>query len=151
MTVYLVRHAKAGERGAWEGDDRLRPLTKAGRRQAEGLVERLQPFGVQRIISSPHTRCVQTVEPLANRRRLRVEESDSLAEGAGLASLLGLLKELSGTDLVLCSHGDVIWELLDHLLDTSLIRNSPAFQKGSTWVLHEEQGDIKSARYLAPP
>ena len=26
--VYLVRHAKAGERTTWEGDDRMRPLTK---------------------------------------------------------------------------------------------------------------------------
>ena len=34
MTVYLVRHAKAGSRKGWSGDDEHRPLSKAGRAQA---------------------------------------------------------------------------------------------------------------------
>ena len=39
MTVYLVRHAKAGERGVWDGDDQLRPLSGRGHLQARGLLE----------------------------------------------------------------------------------------------------------------
>src|SRR4051794_27845038 len=35
--VLLVRHAKAGERSAWHGDDRLRPLDPAGQEQTEEL------------------------------------------------------------------------------------------------------------------
>ena len=35
MIVLLVRHARAGDRSEWEGDDRLRPLDKKGRRQAK--------------------------------------------------------------------------------------------------------------------
>ena len=43
MTLYLLRHARAGRRSAWKGDDELRPLSKVGRRQAEGLVDVLGP------------------------------------------------------------------------------------------------------------
>ncbi len=42
MTVYVVRHAKAGDREEWKGDDRQRPLTKSGVRQAEALAKLLE-------------------------------------------------------------------------------------------------------------
>ena len=65
MTVILLRHASAGDRDGWDGDDRLRPLDEKGCREAETLVEELRRFTVRRVVSSPYTRCVQTVEPLA--------------------------------------------------------------------------------------
>ncbi|MFW6010105.1 MAG: pantoate--beta-alanine ligase, partial [Actinomycetota bacterium] len=34
MTLLLVRHADAGDRAAWTGDDRARPLSATGREQA---------------------------------------------------------------------------------------------------------------------
>ena len=37
LMLYLVRHAKAGSRHDFHGNDRLRPLSKAGHRQAEAL------------------------------------------------------------------------------------------------------------------
>ena len=42
MTVYLVRHAKAGDRDSWREDDRLRPLSGRGRLQARALVDVLE-------------------------------------------------------------------------------------------------------------
>ena len=42
MPLLIVRHARAGKRWEWEGDDRERPLDKKGRRQAEGLVEQAE-------------------------------------------------------------------------------------------------------------
>ncbi len=39
--VLLVRHAKAGKRGDWPGDDDDRPLDAAGRAQAQRLVDLL--------------------------------------------------------------------------------------------------------------
>ena len=42
--VLYVRHARAHERGSWQGDDNLRPLDKKGRRQAEMLVPMLSAF-----------------------------------------------------------------------------------------------------------
>ena len=37
MSLFLVRHAKAGNRSEWQGDDHIRPLTPKGWRQAEAI------------------------------------------------------------------------------------------------------------------
>ena len=108
MTSILVRHASAGERDEWEGDDRLRPLDAKGRKQAAALVESLEPLGVRRVVSSPYVRCVETVEPLAAALGLAVEHDDRLAEGAGAAAA-----ELLAEDgVVACTHGDIVEALL---------------------------------------
>ena len=52
--LYLVRHAKAGDRTAWKGDDRLRPLSKEGRRQADSLARKLARLTTGQIVSSPY-------------------------------------------------------------------------------------------------
>ena len=85
MTVILVRHAAAGERSRWSGDDRLRPLDERGRRQATELAEALASRGVERVLTSPYVRCRQTVDPLAETLGLAVEERVELAEGGGLS------------------------------------------------------------------
>ena len=54
MPLLLVRHASAGDRTTWEGDDRERPLDDRGRRDAEELVEQLGSFDVQAILTSPY-------------------------------------------------------------------------------------------------
>ena len=62
--LLLVRHADAGVKGSWDGPDALRPLSPMGRRQAEGLVVRLEDYPVDRILCSPTARCHQTVQLL---------------------------------------------------------------------------------------
>jgi broad specificity phosphatase PhoE len=99
VTLYLVRHAKAGSRRDWEGPDRDRPLSRKGRRQAEGLVELLADRPVRRVLSSPYLRCVQTVEPLAEKLGLPVEQVAALGEDAAPAEAVELLRALaSSTD-----------------------------------------------------
>lgn len=104
----LVRHASAGDRNDWNGDDRLRPLDERGRRQAVELVEELRPLEIGRIVSSPYVRCVETVEPLAAALGLEVQLDDRLAEGAG-DDAAELLREKG---VVACTHGDVVHALL---------------------------------------
>ena len=65
--VFLVRHARAGDRERWTGDDRLRPLDGKGRRQADAMVAPLAGYPITRLVSSPYLRCVQTLEPLSAR------------------------------------------------------------------------------------
>jgi 8-oxo-dGTP diphosphatase len=108
VTSVLVRHASAGDRHDWHGDDHLRPLDAHGRRQAAELVDLLDSLEVRRIVSSPFTRCVETVEPLAERLGLPVELDDRLAEGAGQAAY-ALVQE---PGIVCCTHGDVGGDLL---------------------------------------
>jgi phosphohistidine phosphatase SixA len=136
--LLVARHGRAGDRVAWSGDDRHRPLDRRGRRQAGWLVEALAGYPVERILSSPYVRCLETVEPLAAARIIPVEQTGALAEGAA-AEARELLRRLWGTCAILCTHGDVMAELVP----------GRTAKKGSVWVL--EGGDLAPARYLAPP
>lgn len=147
MTLLFVRHAIALRRQEWSRDDDLRPLTPRGYHQAEELPTVLDRFAVDRILSSPSTRCVETVQPLAARLGLPVEEVEELAEGAG-ASAAALLRGLAGT-VVVCSHGDVLPELVPAFAPSARADGDEmACEKGSTWVV--EDGGTP-ARYLPPP
>jgi 8-oxo-dGTP diphosphatase len=149
MAAYVVRHAKAGDREEWKGDDRLRPLNKSGRRQAEALAGSMESEPVDKILSSSYVRCVQTVEPLATRRKLPVEPRTDLEEGSGGESILRLVLEFKGRNIVLCTHGDVVEELLETLIQQGVVPRSRAnLEKGSTWVLQETAGKITGARYV---
>lgn len=147
MTLLFVRHAVALRRRDWTQPDELRPLSPRGYQQADGLPAALARFEVARILSSPSTRCLETVGPLAARLGLPVEEREELAEGAGTAAL-ALLGGLDGTT-VLCSHGDVLPELLGAVAGSErLPEGDLPCEKGSTWVV--EDGRTR-ATYLPPP
>lgn len=151
MTAYVIRHAKAGDRGAWEGDDRLRPLTKSGKHQADALAKQFKDDRIDAILSSPYARCVQTVEPLAREKRLAVEASDDLAEGAGGEQILKLMTHRKG-NVAMCTHGDLVEELLELLVGMGLVsRARLANEKGGTWILDNESGAVKGAKYRAAP
>ena len=152
MTVYLIRHAKAGDREEWTGDDRLRPLTKAGFKQAEAVVQLLSGKPIEKVLSSGYTRCVQTVEALARDRRLTVETTRELEEGAGGESVIRLVARHKGHDAALCTHGDVVEEFLELMIEKGLLPRARASnEKGGTWVLKEKKGEITDATYLAAP
>lgn len=63
--MLLLRHASAGTKAAWKGDDFDRPLDAAGERDARALTGLLRCFGVRRVVSAPAERCVATVRPYA--------------------------------------------------------------------------------------
>jgi 8-oxo-dGTP diphosphatase len=132
VIVYLVRHATAGHRASWEGDDdELRPLDDRGRRQAEGLIELLGRREFERIVSSPAIRCVDTVVPLADSRGLTVEPSEALAEGAGREAALELFRA-AAAPLVASVHGDMVDEL-----------TGESAKKGSTTVLEVDEDRVE--------
>ncbi|SFK83980.1 8-oxo-dGTP diphosphatase [Amycolatopsis sacchari] len=143
-TLLLVRHAKAGKREEWNGDDDLRPLSPAGQRQAEALRRLLPLFGVDHVFSAPRLRCVQTVRGLAEDLGAEVVQEPLLAEEAywaepdrGLARLLAIAAG-GGTPAV-CSQGGVIPDVVSRLaaglpLPTGKNGGVPS-KKGSVWVL----------------
>jgi phosphohistidine phosphatase SixA len=150
--LYLVRHGKAGSRHEFSGNDRLRPLSPAGRRQADALATRLVEAGVKHFISSPYTRCVQTLRPAAKAIGAKVETEERLSEGHSFVGVLELMTEVSdGT--ALCSHGDVIPETISALEHRGCEFLSEAdWRKGSVWVLQRgPDGEIVSAEAWPPP
>jgi 8-oxo-(d)GTP phosphatase len=105
LPLLVIRHARAGERAEWQGDDRKRPLDKRGRRQAQALVDELAEFPLTRILSSPYDRCVQTVEPLAAARGLQIEVRDELGEERQHLEGTALARSLIAEPVALCVHG----------------------------------------------
>ena len=153
MTVlYLVRHAKAGNRKDWTADDRLRPLSEEGWRQAEGLVGLLDNPPPARLLSSPSVRCIQTLEPLGEKLGLRIEIADELAEGTPAAAAIDLMLAVATEPAALCTHGDVVISAIRKLRDGGMkVRGPVEFKKGSTWVLEARDGHVTRGRYLPPP
>jgi phosphohistidine phosphatase SixA len=149
--LMVVRHADAGHKGSWEGPDRLRPLSPAGRLQAEGLVVRLEDYPVERILCSPTVRCHQTVQPLARDRLLRIERVAALGVDTDPAEVLALFCDRELQNAVLCTHGEMIGRLLGQLAADGLDAEAPLdWPKGSTWLLQRVNQRRVRARYLAP-
>jgi 8-oxo-(d)GTP phosphatase len=127
MPLILVRHARAGDRRKWEGDDRERPLDDRGAEQARELVERLAGFRIDEIHTSPAVRCIQTVAPLAEARSLALAVREELSEELQSVAGAALLHALAGRDAVVCGHGG-----LEHALP-----EPRKWRKGAAFVLDE--------------
>jgi broad specificity phosphatase PhoE len=162
-TLLLVRHADAGDRAAWRGDDVGRPLTSRGVAQALALADLLAPLLADprtatsapsrvTVRSSPARRCLETVAPLAARLGTEVVDDDGLFEGASAARLLARLPHLS-TATVWASHGDVIPALLMELARDGVdLGDDPRCRKASTWLLDlTPDGAVSSATYVDRP
>jgi phosphohistidine phosphatase SixA len=150
--LYLVRHAKAGSRHDFSGNDRLRPLSGTGRRQAKALATRLVAEDVTKLISSPYLRCIQTLHPTAKAIGVKVETDERLGEGRSYVDVLDMLETLPDAT-AMCSHGDVIPETMAALERRGCEFTSPLeWRKGSVWVLHRDtHGEIVTAEAWPPP
>jgi phosphohistidine phosphatase SixA len=147
---YLVRHAHAGSQKRWRGLDQLRPLSALGDRQAVGLLARLGGYPVTRILSSPTVRCHQTVVPLSQERPVPIEVVAALDVDAPVEGLLKLMADPSMETTILCGHGGQIVGALRLLCGGAASGGQLSRQKGSTWVVDQDGGDLRAVRYLPP-
>ena len=74
-TFYLVRHAHA----TWTPNED-RPLSTRGRQDAFRVADVLKAYPITHIYSSPYRRARETVEPLAERIHLPINELGGLRE-----------------------------------------------------------------------
>lgn len=150
--VQLIRHAEAGNRRTWTGDDHTRPLSPTGRLQAIAIRERYADRGLDRIVSSPYVRCVQTVEPLSAATGIEIEKHPALAEGADPRDTAALLQELAEGRSAVSSHGDVITDVMNHLVRRGMQLSEPFdTKKASSWKLSAVDGNLMRAKYQPPP
>lgn len=153
QVLLVVRHARAGSKDRWRGDDSLRPLTRRGRAEAIGLVDLLSPYGPRRIVSSPYLRCTQTVEPLSEALGSPIERSERLVPSADGRAVL-LVRELAVGEgpIVVCTHGETIEALQRRLGRGRKWRFHPGapHEKGSVWVLHAAGDRFVEAAYVPP-
>jgi 8-oxo-dGTP diphosphatase len=150
--VYLVRHAHAGKKSTWHGDDLARPLSAQGRRAALDLADRLGSHPLGRLLSSPAERCLQTVQPLGRRLGRPVEPNKALGVDGTGTGVLELLATPALHRAVLCTHGEVIGEVFDELQRAGIeLSDPPRWPKGSTWVFELDGGHGWRGTYLEPP
>ncbi|MCB0932756.1 MAG: NUDIX hydrolase [Mycobacterium sp.] len=157
QTVLIVRHATAGRKARYRGDDRERPLDKKGRLQAQALVPQLLAFGANDIYAADRLRCAQTVEPLAEKLGLTITSEPTLTEEAYAANPKAAHKRvlqiaaLGGTP-VISTQGRVIPYLIQWWCDRDGVRpDKSRNRKGSTWVLSLRDGKLLAADHLASP
>jgi phosphohistidine phosphatase len=120
VRLFVVRHAEAapGE------PDARRPLTKAGRRTAKALGERLADASVDAVISSPLLRARETAEAIATAAGRLAETDDRLAPGATAESLRSAV-EGRGEVVVAVGHQPDCGEIV-----LALAGYQPAFPPG---------------------
>ena len=147
QALIVLRHAAARSRRAWRGDDRQRPLLKAGRRQAESLVPLLAAYDVTRLVTSTSVRCLETLTPYADATGLALETTRRLSEEDATRSAVGRIVDglvESREGALLCSHRPVLPDVYD-----VLGLENPGLQVGEMLVVHLRKGDIRATERYA--
>jgi 8-oxo-dGTP diphosphatase len=154
-TLLLVRHAKAGTRRRWKGDDALRPLDAEGVAQSERLRAVAVCYGPVRAASANLVRCADTIRPVSRDLAIPVDIEPRLGRDAYAAdpqATVSWIRELidAGGTSLLCSQGEVIPDLLARLAARSPVRlRRPPARKGSVWALSFAEGRLVGADYDA--
>lgn len=149
MTLFLVRHAKAGHRNIADPDDLERSLDEYGRAQAEAIADMLASQPITRILTSSALRCQQTIAPLAARTRLDVEVHPALLEGSSTGRTLELIRSFGDETVALCSHGDIIPDIIRVIeVGGTRVHGPRRWAKGSIWQIDSDGEMFTDARYV---
>jgi 8-oxo-dGTP pyrophosphatase MutT (NUDIX family)/phosphohistidine phosphatase SixA len=141
--LVLVRHGSAGDRQAWPGPDRERPLDDVGRAQAQSLVPLLDLYQIRRVLSADVLRCMETIGPFAELRRLTVESEPLVSESGfeehpqrAVERLATLLADHE--PVVVCSQGKAMPDLIAGVCRSlgSMPPHDTTIRKGGLWVFH---------------
>lgn len=153
MELYLLRHAHAGDPGAWDGPDDRRPLSDKGERQAERLGRYLVEIGFEAdaIITSPKVRAAQTASIVAERLGKPVSEDERLASGVTIQTLDAVLRTAGEPRrVVVVGHDPDFSDLLASLCDTARV----PMKKGALARI-DVDGPLEpgagTLRWLVPP
>jgi 8-oxo-dGTP diphosphatase len=159
VPLILVRHASAGLKEEWPGDDESRPLDAQGTIDALMLARLLACFAPSaRLISSPALRCTETMRPFAAGFGGTVEAEAALA-APGRSGVFSSRTELADSvrrlihDLmaarrpaVLCLHREnlpiTLGAACSVLGAPSAMPEDPSLPKGGFWVVHAATGEL---------
>ncbi len=166
VPLIVARHASAGRKADWPGEDAARPLDDQGEADARVLAGLLACFApAARVISSPALRCTETVRPYAEEFGGTVEAQASLVpfgrspdfpsrteQAEALRHLLLSLVE-QRRPAVLCLHRENLPEVLAQVCAAlgaaSAVPADPALPKGGFWVAHVIRDELGGAGELA--
>ena len=152
MTIYLVRHAKAGDRGpgpATTSSARCRGAARSRPRRSSSSSRTARSIGCSRARTSGAWRRSCRSPACAASRSSRSTRSPRARASKTRSTLV---RKHSHHDAVMCSHGDVIPMLLEHYAARGVdLGTDPVCPKGCTWILEiDGADDVVAATYLAP-
>ena len=147
FAVIALRHGKAVAPASWDGPDSTRPLLQRGTDQAKGVAAGIAAFSPARLVSSTATRCLATIQPLADLMKKTVTMTDTISQDAYENAASDVRGEVSRRlskrrSVVLCSHGPVLPDIIaevGRLTGTdnrTELRNAAALSTGEFSVLH---------------
>jgi 8-oxo-(d)GTP phosphatase len=160
VPLVFLRHAAAGHKGSWPGDDLDRPLDARGAAEADRLAALLTCFAPRRVISSAAERCVATVRPYAALAGaavalepaftvgLSAEDTGSEAvtsEAVASAAVSEIVT--AGVPAVICAHGENLPVLVTDAC-AALGAAPPdglSLPKSGFWVLHLAGGALAAS------
>ncbi|MFT4796144.1 MAG: 8-oxo-dGTP pyrophosphatase MutT (NUDIX family)/phosphohistidine phosphatase SixA [Aquiluna sp.] len=116
--LVILRHTSATPRASWAGEEAKRPLLPEGRQQAKRLVSLLDAYGPKRLVTSPWTRCQQTVAPYSKKtKRTLIERSQltELANERGPRKTKNVIEDTFGQtkNALICSHRPALPTILE--------------------------------------
>lgn len=144
-TLIVLRHAKAMPKDAFHGGDRERPLAAVGHDRAKDLVPLLTAYGVRRVVSSPATRTVQTVDPYIATTDELLELDDRLGDGAPEGQVKRAVEALMGTKrpTVACTHRPTLPDVY-----AAAGISGPVLSPGQGLVLHHRKGKVVASELI---
>ncbi|WP_181882640.1 MULTISPECIES: histidine phosphatase family protein [unclassified Helicobacter] len=138
-SIIFIRHAQSEDRAefarAHKGrSDSARPLSKVGKKQSKQIAHFMKKYlanpayKVDKIISSPAKRTLQTIKPLKKRVKIAFETSSKIAPDCGLKGYLEILDSLAKCQSVLfVGHQPDIQSCIAYLTNSAQIQ----VQKGA--------------------
>jgi 8-oxo-(d)GTP phosphatase len=145
----VLRHASAGGKDTWKGDDLARPLDAEGAAESDLLAQLLGCYGTCRVVSSAAERCVATVRPYAALTGAKLEVEPALTVGAfeddpKAGPALVAAAVAAGRPTVICAHRENIPPLLVAAGEAlgAAPPDGPALRKAGFWVLHSAGGAL---------
>jgi 8-oxo-(d)GTP phosphatase len=173
VPLVFLRHASAGHKGSWPGDDLDRPLDVRGAADADRLAGLLSCFAPGRVISSAAERCVATVRPYAALTGSAValepaftvglaeRDAGTTAAGTAVAGPSGMPDTAAaavateavadivaaGMPAVICAHGENLPAMIADACAAlgAVPPDKPSLPKAGFWVLHLAGGTLAGA------
>ena len=159
--LIVLRHAKATPRADWMNgeaiDDGNRPLLPEGYAQAKQLVKLLAAFAPKRVITSPWSRCLNSVAPYAKKRNLKIIERSQLSElgnKKGPKRTKNVINDIveDGRASVICSHRPALPTIFETLEKHAsgelkiLLREGASLKPAEMLVIHLTANEDGKAR-----
>lgn len=151
-TLFLIRHADAGDPSEWIGPDADRPLSGKGVKQAARLAATIlaAETALDEIRHSPSRRCVETATVLSAVLEVDAVSDERLLDGPPIAQLSRMFDRKGITRLALVGHEPNLSRLVTELSGAAGI----AVEKGSLIRIDLPNGiEVGAGRLtaIAPP